>query len=106
MIALVERATRSRTPIAVPAGVVAQAWRNGARQVRLVRLLNASVTVVVPLDHEQARRVGEICRRTGTSDIVDASVIVCAKARGHEVVTSDPDDLAAIDPDVPLVPPN
>lgn len=105
MVALVERATGNNTPIAIPAGVVAQAWRSGARQVRLVRLLNASMTEIVPLDHEQARRVGELCGRTGASDIVDASVVVCARARRHDIVTSDPGDLAAIDPNVPLVSP-
>jgi hypothetical protein len=35
--------------------------------------------------------------------VVDVSVVVCARQRKHRVVTTDPDDLAAIDPHLPLL---
>jgi hypothetical protein len=31
------------------------------------------------------------------------SVVICARVRGHSVVTGDPDDLAALDPALRLV---
>jgi hypothetical protein len=49
--------------------------------------------------------VGVRCATTRTADIVDVSVAICASDRGHPVVTSDPDDIAAIDPALKLVRP-
>ena len=79
----------------MPAGVVAQAWRGGTRQARFLRL--ATVTVV-PLAEPEARAAGALCGHAGTADIVDASVVICARDRHHAVISSDPDDLAALDP--------
>lgn len=98
MLALVERASVHGRRLAVPAGVVAQTWRAGPRQARLSRLLRAPVTEIVPLDDLAARAVGIMCGRTAATDVVDVSVVVCARERGHSVVTGDPDDLRAIDP--------
>ena len=106
MIALLEVADAEGASLAVPAGVVAQAWRGGARQARIARLLDAALTTVVPLDDLEARLVGVICGQVGLSDVVDVSVVVCARERGHAVVTSDPDDLRAIDPKLELLQPN
>jgi hypothetical protein len=105
MTALVRDVTRRGIPVAIPAGVLAQAWRASARQVRLAELVRASVTEVVPLDRRTALAVGKLCRQTGARDIVDASVVVCARDRKHQVVTSDPGDLAAIDPGLTLLRP-
>lgn len=44
----------------------------------------------------QARVVGSLLARTGTADIVDASVVVVARERGDQVLTSDPDDLGPL----------
>lgn len=74
------------------AAVVAQVWRN-ARQVRLARLL-ASTRVDAP-DETAGRRAGELLAATRTTDVVDALVIVLARA-GDSVITSDPDDLRAL----------
>lgn len=101
---LVRWATERRVPIAIPAAVVAQAWRDGRRQVQLVRLIKASATEVVPLDRRQATRIGEMCARTGSADVVDASVVICARERKQRVVTSDPDDIRALDPRVEILP--
>jgi len=105
MAVLVEEAVTSRAPLAIPAGVLAQAWRGGSRQARLARLLRSSVCTVVPLDQRSALRIGALCAATGTSDVVDVSVALCARDRGHAVVTTDAADLRAIDPSLPLITP-
>jgi hypothetical protein len=105
MLALVERATDRGLRLAVPAGVVAQTWRGGVRQARLSRLLRAPSAEIVPLDDLVARAVGVLCGKTGAADVIDASVVLCARERGHRVVSGDPDDLLAIDPALPVVRP-
>jgi predicted nucleic acid-binding protein len=106
MAVLVEEALAGRAKLAVPAGVLAQAWRGGGgRQARIARLLSASSTSVVPLDAKMALRVGARCAATRTADIVDVSVAICASDRGHPVITSDPDDISAIDPALILLRP-
>ena len=105
MAVLVEEAAASDTQIAIPAGVLAQAWRGGARQARLARLLRASNTEVVVLNQRAALKVGVRCAASGVSDVVDVSVVVCARDRGQPVVTSDPGDLHAIDPNLKLLAP-
>lgn len=88
--------------IHIPAGVAAQAFRDGRRQVRLTRLFKHPQTHVVPLDARMALVVGLLLGRRGCSDVVDASVVVCALTHGQGVVTSDPDDLRRLDPDLRL----
>jgi predicted nucleic acid-binding protein len=105
MRALVRTALAAGAVLAVPAGVLAQAWRASARQARLAQLLRASVTEVVALDRRVALAVGKLCAATGASDVVDVSVVVCARERGHTVITTDPADLAAIDPGLTVLPP-
>ena len=101
--ALLDEAGAAGAEIAVPAGVVAQAWRGSQRQARLARFLALSTVATVVLDEPEARATGVLCGRTGTSDVVDASIVICARARDHAVVTGDPDDLAALDPRLRLV---
>lgn len=38
----------------------------------------------------------------GTSDVIDASVVLAARAHGAAVVTTDPRDLSRIDPAIEL----
>lgn len=75
----------------VPAPVVAQAWRNGARQVQLARLLGGCD--VPPLDHALAKSVGELLGQAGVPDPADGAVAVLAAQLGARVFTSDPDDI-------------
>lgn len=89
--------------VVVPATVVAQVWRDGGRQARLARLLGATFCDVVPMNRVLAQKAGALCGHTRTSDIVDASVVVVAKERGHRIVTSDPRDLHRLDPSLQLV---
>ena len=102
-VKLVARAVEQGDVLAVPAGVVAQVWRDGARQVRLRRFLASPNVEVIPLDDATARAVGQLCGVTGTTDVVDASVVLCARQRGHAVLTSDPEDLRRIDPRLTVV---
>ena len=87
----------------VPAGALAQAWRNPARQVRLVRVVSADGVVVHPLDAASARASGQLCGATASSDVVDASVVLVAGVVDGVTVTSDPDDLRRLDPGIDLV---
>src|SRR5438445_570435 len=65
MAVLVEEALASGATLAIPAGVLAQAWRGGARQARIARLLRASISSVIPLDERAALRIGARCAITG-----------------------------------------
>lgn len=76
----------------VPAGVLAQVWRDPARQAALAKVLRGCR--VEALDDAQARRVGRLTRTTGSAEVVDLSVAEGALRRADMVVTSDPDDIA------------
>lgn len=92
-------------PIYVPAGVVAQVWRGGSRQARLARLMADSAVTVVPLDEAAARAAGTLCAHARTRDVVDASVVWCARTHGSTpIITSDPEDLTRLDPRARVVP--
>ena len=104
MRALLRRARAHGWPIVIPTGALAQAWRGGARQARLAAFLGTrDGPVLHSLDGTLARAAGELCGRTGMADVIDASVVLCARIHGHHVVTSDPSDLEALDGTVPLV---
>jgi hypothetical protein len=98
IISLLSRLEWNRARVSIPAGVLAQAWRNGRQQARLARLLDNEQTEEVPIDWKVARAVGIACGQFGVADVVDVSVVICARQRGDAVVTSDPDDLLQIDP--------
>ena len=98
VVAIIARAYEQKIRLVTVAGVVAQVWRDGRRQARLARLLGSQLIEIESLDDRRARAAGQLCGVAGTSDIVDASVVLCARARGHAVVTSDLDDLHRLDP--------
>ncbi|MGH3812762.1 MAG: PIN domain-containing protein [Pseudonocardiaceae bacterium] len=100
---LLQLALADKIPLAVPAGVVAQAWRGGPRQARIARLLADPDVHVVALDDPTTRAVGTLIARSGHHDVVDVSVALCAAERGHVVLTSDPDDVAKVDPRLALI---
>jgi hypothetical protein len=83
---------RLHTPT-VPAATLAQAWRGGP-QPQLARVLDGCV--IGALDERAARTVGVLLARSGTSDVVDASVVAGALQRGDAVVTSDQRDVEAL----------
>ena len=104
VVVLLTRALQHELELAVPAGVVAQVWRDGRRQARLPRLLGSRHVTVETLDDRRAREAGQLCGAKGTRDVVDASVVLCARRRRHRVLTSDPDNLAHLDPALTLIP--
>lgn len=89
-------------PITVPAGVVGQAWRDGARQVRLARFLGSSDITIEALNDARARAAGQLCGATRTRDVIDASVALGAMARGDKLFTSDVAELRRLAPDVEI----
>ena len=88
-------ALSDNTVVQVPAGVVAQAWRDRTRQARLAQALKHCDEV--PLEGVAARASGMLCAATGTSDVIDASVAVAAATLARHqpttVLTSDIGDL-------------
>jgi hypothetical protein len=100
---LVELALERRQSLHVPAGVVAQVWRDGRRQARLATLLASDLVVVHPLDLDEARGAGALCGLKGSAGVVDASVVILARRlEPAVVVTSDPEDLSRLDPRLEL----
>ncbi|MEI2653287.1 MAG: hypothetical protein V9G12_14270 [Microthrixaceae bacterium] len=73
---------------------MAQVWRGGDdRQAHLARLLRA--VEVVPLDDALGRAAGILLGVAGTSDAIDAAVVLLSRDR-DEVLTSDPHDLTIL----------
>src|SRR5688572_13290485 len=103
VVVLLARAAQLGARVTVPATVLAQAVRAPERQVRLTRLIRQPTTDVVPLDRVDATNVGRLLAATESSDIVDAHVVICARRSSQQVVTSDPDDLRVLDPDIRLL---
>lgn len=99
---LISEARRTATSIAIPAGCLAQAWRNPARQARTAALLRQPQVEIVPLGDEDARRVGLLLGATSTTDVVDGHVALCAHRMRGTVLTSDPDDIARLAPGVSI----
>ena len=102
MRALFREALKVGARLVVPSGVLGQVWRNGPRQAPLRALLNGPTTAVPAMDQTLAEASGTLCGRTGTSDVIDASVVLTARRERAIVVTSDVDDLRRLDPSLPL----
>jgi hypothetical protein len=93
--AMLRNAADDSAPVSVPAGVIAQAWRDGSRQALLARALP---TATRSRSRERWHAPPGCCADSaGTADIVDASVALVAAARSQTgptaLVTSDPTDL-------------
>lgn len=94
---------KSDSLLIVPAGVLAQVWRDGSRQARLAVLVESGATQVTVLDAQTAKATGALCGRSGTADVVDASVVIAARVAGAPIVTADTSDLRRLDPDAELI---
>jgi hypothetical protein len=103
VIVLAARAAEAGAQITVPATALAQVIREPGRQARLARLIRQPTTDVVPLDRVDATNVGRLLATTGTADIADAHVVICARRSGQLVLTSDPDGLQRLDPGLSFV---
>ncbi|MHB8450529.1 MAG: hypothetical protein ACYDAQ_08805 [Mycobacteriales bacterium] len=102
MLARLDEARQRGATICIPVGVIAQAWRD-PRQVRLARLIKSSGVDLAIMTLSVAEAVGLLCAASGHNDVVDVHVALCARERHHAVVTSDPDDIARIDPRLELI---
>lgn len=100
---LVRDGVRTGARFVVPVAALAQVWRDGRRQARLARFLSAEGVVVEPMDERAARAAGMLCGLAGTADVVDASVVWCARQHGGRVISSDPEDLRRLDPTLDIV---
>jgi predicted nucleic acid-binding protein len=87
-------ADRGSVALITSSAVVAQIWREGARQARLSRFLNSDLVTELPLDLDASRRIGALAAVTGSKDVVDGHVAVIALERDAVVLTSDPGDIA------------
>ncbi len=76
------------TPLTTTHPVVAQVWRDGARQARLARFLHSVVVVAF----DDGPEVGSLLARSGTSDVVDAHLVVVAARRSEAILTGDVHD--------------
>ena len=103
VLVLLARARETGARITVPATALAQSIRSPERQVGLARLVRQPTTDVVPLDRVDATSVGRLLAASGTADIVDAHVVICARRTGQHVVTADPADLTVLDGTVNVV---
>ena len=103
VVVVLARARETGAQVTVPAPALAQAIRRPERQVRLSRLIRQPGADVVALDRVDATHVGRLLAASGTSDIADAHVVICARRAGQPVVTSDPGDLRQLDPALRLI---
>ncbi len=93
MQAFIHRAANQRIRLKTTTGVVAQVWRNGAKQARLTSLLRT--VEEVQLTQERARNSGLLLARSRTSDVIDAGIVELA-IDGDEILTSDLGDITTL----------
>jgi hypothetical protein len=103
VVVLLARAREAAAQVTVPASALAQAIRQPDGQVRLARLVRQPTTDVVGLDRVDATHVGRLLAASGTVDVVDAHVVICARRAQQQVVSSDPSDLRALDPGIGVI---
>ena len=96
MVALARRFANAETPLVTSVGVVAQVWRGGqGHQVPIAFLLRR--TTVLDLTYPVARLIGRMLGASGSSDPIDGHIALIARERAWPILSSDPDDLLAID---------
>jgi predicted nucleic acid-binding protein len=103
VIVLLARARETGARVTVPTSALAQAIRRPDRQARLSRLIRQPTTDIADLDRVDATSIGRLLAASGTSDIADAHVVICARRVNQPVVTTDPGDLHQLDPALRLI---
>lgn len=94
MVARLRAAQQHGLELRTNAMVVAQVWRDRqGRQVNLARLLQA--VDVRAVSQRDGRDAGILQATAGTSDAIDATVVLLASA-GDRILTSDPADLGRL----------
>ena len=93
LAAILKAARKNRTPILVPATVVAETWRGPSTHARTAHLFG-SVDGFPELNEQSARHVGALLAISKTAAIVDGNVVAIAIAlRPATIVTSDVHDV-------------
>jgi hypothetical protein len=93
LAAILKAARKKRTPILVPATVVAETWRGPRTHARTAHLFG-SVDGFPELNEQSARQVGALLALSKTAAIVDGNVVAIAIAlRPATIVTSDVHDV-------------
>ena len=94
IIVTMAAAHRHDIDLRTSAAVLAQVWRGGAgRQAPLARALVG--VDVIAVDEQMAREAGILLARSGTSDPIDATVVLVAEP-GDTILTSDPADITRL----------
>jgi hypothetical protein len=88
--AMLAAAAQDGVEVVTSSACIAQAWRDPARQARLVWALAGFLEW--PLDPPRARRCGLLLTSARTRDIVDAAIVGLV-ADGDTILTSDPEDI-------------
>jgi len=92
-VSFIEYARRSDVALHTTAPVVSQVWRN-KRQVMLARFLKG--LHVHDYHAASMRPAGELMASAGTSDVVDAHLVITAHWLGLDVLTGDPKDIGTL----------
>ena len=90
--ALIKRGVERGDELHTTHPVLAQVWRNPARQANLARALQ--YFDVHSLDESVS--IGRRLAESGTSDVVDAHLVVTAERLGTFILTSDPSDMSEL----------
>ena len=89
---------KERATLWTSAAVLAQVWRRPEKQGALGYLVKH--VRAVDLTQQVAKVLGQMLAVTRTNDVIDAHVVQIARSRGSAVITSDPEDLLALDPEL------
>jgi predicted nucleic acid-binding protein len=96
LAAILKAARKHRTPILVPATVVAETWRGPKVHARTAQFFG-SVDGFPELNEQSARQVGALLALSKTAAIVDGNVVSVAIAlRPATIVTSDVHDVTLL----------
>lgn len=90
--ALIKRATDRGDDLHTTHPVLAQVWRDPARQANLARAVR--YFDIHPLD--ESATIGRRIAEAGTTDVVDAHLVVVAESLGTFILTGDPDDMSRL----------
>ena len=93
VVGLITLGRRAGAELVTTAPVVAQAWRDGARQVSLARALPMIDVRGVGLD--DCKQAGQLLAVAKKADVVDALVALLAQP-SDQILTSDPDDMKSL----------
>lgn len=90
--ALIKRATERADDIHTTHPVLAQVWREPARQANLARAVRHFDVHAL----DESVTVGRRLAKTGTSDVVDAHLAIVAESLGTFILTADSGDMSKL----------